>query len=56
MDARKNTNALIEMVDNGCVGHMDVILAALNWLSDSDVRNMAEANEFFVDEDEDEDE
>jgi hypothetical protein len=55
MDVRKNTNALLEMVEEGQLSSMDVIMAALNWLSDSDVGNMAEANEFFVDEDEDDD-
>ena len=52
---RQNTNKLIDLIDEGILDLETVLYAALNWHSDSDVGEMAAANEFFIDEDCDED-
>lgn len=51
--AREITNKLLEMVDEGLINKNDLIVACLKWMSEDDVREMAEANEFIMDEDED---
>lgn len=54
--ARKITNKLLEMLDEGLLDKDQVILACLKYMSEDDVADMAEANEFLPsDEDEDED-
>lgn len=50
---REITNKLLEMVDEGSINKNDLIIACLKWMSEDDVREMAEANEFIMDEDED---
>lgn len=51
---RQITNKLLEMIEEGVLSKDDVILAALNYMSEDDVRDMAECNEFIAtDEDED---
>lgn len=50
---REITNKLLEMVDEGLINKNDLIVACLKWMSEDDVREMAEANEFIMDEDED---
>ena len=52
--SRKNTNKLLELVDEGVLDPIKVLTAALNWHSDCDVGEMAEANEFILSEEEDE--
>ena len=52
--SRKNTNKLLELVDEGVLDPIKVLSAALSWHSDRDVGEMAEANEFFFDNDDDE--
>ncbi len=52
---RQNTNKLLELIDEGLLDPKEVLSAALNWHSDSDVGEMAVANEFFINEDCDED-
>jgi len=52
--SRKNTNKLLELVDEGVLDPIKVLTAALNWHSDRDVGEMAEANEFILSEEEDE--
>jgi hypothetical protein len=42
-------------MDEGGLDRDTVIMAALNYLSEDDVKDMAQANGFFDDEDEDED-
>ena len=55
--SRKNTNKLLELVEEGVLDPIQVLTAALNWHSDHEVGEMAEANEFILsEEDEDEDE
>lgn len=54
--AREITNKLLEMVDEGLISKNDLIVACLKWMSEDDVREMAEANEFiWEDEDDEED-
>ena len=52
---RKVTNKLLEMVDDGILDPKTVLTAALEYMSEDDVKDMAAANEFY-DEDEDGDE
>ena len=52
--SRVNTNKLLELVDEGVLDPIQVLTAALNWHEDRDVGKMAEANEFFLDIDNDE--
>ena len=50
---RKYTNMVLEMVDEGILDKDVVIMACLKYMSEAEVRDMAEANG-FVPEDEDE--
>ena len=57
---RKYTNMLLEMIDDGLIDRDLVINACLKYMSEDDVQDMMEANEFIEeqyedDEDEDED-
>jgi hypothetical protein len=55
--SREYTNKILEAVEEGLLNRDTVIMACLKYMSEDDVRDMAEANEFFpFDEDEDEDE
>jgi hypothetical protein len=51
---REATNKVLEMVDNGILNPRDVLLMALKWMSEDDVKAMAEANELFEEDEEDE--
>ena len=51
---REATNKVLEMVDNGILNPRDVLLMALKWMSEDDVKEMAEANELFKEDTEDE--
>ncbi len=51
--ARKFTNQLLEMIEEGILDKDTVILACLNYMSESEVQDMAECNEFLSTEDED---
>ncbi len=53
--ARKFTNQLLEMVEEGILNKDTLILACLNYMSESDVQDMAECNNFIVDEEDGED-
>ena len=53
--SRKNTNKLLELIDEGVLNPIQVLTAALNWHSDHEVGEMAEANEFILTEEEEED-
>ena len=50
--SRKNTNKLLELIEEGVLDPMEVLSAALNWHSDHEVGEMAEANEFILSEEE----
>ena len=48
--ARKITNQLLQMVEEGILDKDTLILACLNYMSESEVQDMAECNNFIVDE------
>jgi len=50
---RKFTNQILEMIEDGILDKDTVILACLNYMSESEVQDMAECNEFLPTEDED---
>ena len=45
--ARHHTEVLLDMVAEGIFDPLDVLKSALCWMSDDQVRRMAEANEYF---------
>jgi len=44
---REATNKILEMVEEGILDRDTVIMAALKYMSEDDVADMAHANEFF---------
>ena len=52
---RKYTNMLLEMVDDGLIDRDLVITACLKYMSEDDVQDMMEANEFIDEQFEDDD-
>jgi len=52
---REATNKVLEMVEEGLLDRDQVIMACLKYMSEDEVADMARANEFFDEEDEDED-
>ncbi len=53
---RKYTNMLLEMIDDGLIDRDLVITACLKYMSEDEVQDMMEANEFLDEQFEDEDE
>jgi hypothetical protein len=53
--SREITNKLLEMVDEGLLDARTLALACLKYMSEDDVKDMAHANEFLEEEEEDED-
>lgn len=53
-NSRENTNKILELVDEGVLDPIKVLTAALNWHSDHEVGEMAEANEFILNDDDEE--
>ena len=51
---RVYTNMLLELVEDGMLDKDTVIMACLKYMSEDEVKDMMEANEFVVDEDFDE--
>ena len=54
VNTRVTTNKILEMVDEGLLNPRDVVLMALKWMSEDDVKEMAEANELFKEEEDEE--
>lgn len=52
--AREITNKLLEMIEDGTLNRDDLIMACLKYMSEDEVRDMAEANEFILEDEEDE--
>ena len=50
LKTRQYTEAFLEMVQDGILDKDLVILACLKYMSDDEVRDMAEANGFFPEE------
>ena len=55
-ETRKATNKLIEMVDEELLDKRAVIVMALKWMSEDDVKEMCKANEIYFDDEDEEDE
>lgn len=53
---RKYTNMILSMVEDGILDKDTVILACLNYMSESEVQDMAECNEFLLEEELEEEE
>lgn len=51
--AREYTNRVLEDVEAGILDKDEVIMACMKWMSEDDVKEMCEANEFFIDFEED---
>jgi len=54
-DVRQATNRVLEMVEEGILDKDTVIMSCLKYMSEDDVADMAQMNEFFINEEEDED-
>lgn len=53
--ARKITNKLIEMMEDGSLDPALLARLALGYMSEDEVRDMAESNELILDDDDDDD-
>ena len=53
IDVRKNTNRLLEMVENEEIDKYTVILMCVKWMSEDDVTEMMRVNELFEEDEED---
>ena len=49
---REYTNKLLEMVEEGILDRDNVIMACVKYMSEDDVKDMMECNEFINEEDE----
>ena len=49
---RQATNKILEMVDDGILDKDTVIMSCLKYMSEDDVADMAHSNEFFINEEE----
>lgn len=49
--SREATDRILELVEEGVLDRDTVILACLKYMSEDDVREMAQMNEFFMDDD-----
>ncbi len=55
-EIRKSTNRILEMIDEGLLSPTSVVEMCLKWMSEDDVAAMAEANELFEEDEDEEDE
>ena len=53
--SREATDKILEMIEDGLLSKDNVILACLKYMSEDDVKDMAHANEFFWEEEEESD-
>ena len=51
---REATNKILEMIEEQTLDPKDVVMMCLKWMSEDDVKAMAEANELFEEDKEDE--
>ena len=54
-DVRQATNQVLEMVEEGILDKDTVIMSCLKYMSEDDVADMAQMNEFFYDDSESDD-
>ena len=52
---RQATDKILEMVEEGILDKDTVIMSCLKYMSEDDVADMAHSNEFFINEDEEDD-
>lgn len=50
--SRKNTNLILEMIEEGILDKDTVINACLQCMSDDEVKDMAESNDFILEDEE----
>ena len=55
-NVRQATDKILEMVEEGILDKDMVIMACLKYMSEDDVADMAHCNEFFLNEEDEEDE
>ncbi len=53
---RQATHKILEMVEEGILDKDTVIMSCLKYMSEDDVADMAHSNEFFINEEEDNEE
>ena len=53
---RQATDKILEMVEEGILDKDTVIMSCLKYMSEDDVADMAPSNEFFINEEDEEDE
>jgi hypothetical protein len=53
--SREYTSKLLELIEDGMLDKDTVIMACIKYMSEDDVKDMMEHNEFILEEDEDED-
>ena len=53
---RLATDKILEMVEEGILDKDTVIMSCLKYMSEDDVADMAHSNEFFINEEEDDEE
>ncbi len=46
-ETRKNTNKLLEMIEEDLIDPKEVVMMCLKWMSEDEVTKMCEANEVF---------
>lgn len=49
---RKNTNKLLEMVEEGLINPTEVVKMCLKWMGEDDVTEMMHANELYLEDEE----
>jgi len=49
---RQATNHLLSLIEEGVLDKDQVIMACVKYMSEADVADMCDANEFFIDEEE----
>jgi hypothetical protein len=54
--SREFTNKILEAIEEGMLDKDMVIMSCLKYMSEQQVKDMAEANEFFIDEEDEEEE
>ena len=54
-DVRRATDKILEMVEEGMLDKDTVIMSCLKYMSEDDVADMAQMNEFFINDEEEED-
>jgi hypothetical protein len=53
--SREYTSKLLELIEDGMLDRDTVIMACVKYMSEDDVKDMMESNEFILEDDEDED-